>query len=165
MDATLAIARDAIRDTLARYHFAGDRGRLEELVACFTEEGVLEISGEAACRGRQAILARMRAAVDTLRSVIATATAAPAGGSASPGVPLLRHHLTTSRIELEPPDRARAWSYFLAVTEVGPDHSGRYVDAIERVGSEWLLSHRRVSVDWVAPESRYATSLERSRVS
>ena len=39
------IARECVRDTYARYNHAGDRGRIEELAACFTVDGILEVKG------------------------------------------------------------------------------------------------------------------------
>lgn len=136
-----AIARESIRDTLARYNLAGDRGRLDDMLDCFTDDGVLEIEGEPACNGR-----------DEIRAWLAGASADP---SATSHIPLLRHHLTTSGIEFEGDEAARAWSYFFVVTEAGPDHSGRYVDRLRRSSTRWLLSHRRVVVDWMSESSRF----------
>ena len=47
--------RESVRDTLSSYHFAGDRGRLDELAACFHEDGTLEIAGRDPWQGRAAI--------------------------------------------------------------------------------------------------------------
>jgi len=44
----LATDRDAIRDLLARYTYNGDRGRVEELAACFSADGTLDYPGNAA---------------------------------------------------------------------------------------------------------------------
>ena len=52
MDAEEAVAREAMRETIARYNQAGDRGRIDELLQCFTEDGVLAISGEEPLEGR-----------------------------------------------------------------------------------------------------------------
>ncbi len=134
------VARERIRDTIARYNHAGDRGRLDELSACFTEDGVLEIRDEAPIAGRAAIRRSLTEVVTRLE--VATER------------PLLRHHVSSVRVELEGPDRARAASYFLAITEVGPDHWGLYLDRFARVGGAWLIAHRRVRVDGAAPSSR-----------
>ena len=37
------VAREHIRDTLARYNWSGDAGRLDNLADTFSEDGVLEI--------------------------------------------------------------------------------------------------------------------------
>ncbi len=68
--------------------------------------------------------------------------------------PLLRHHVSSVRIELEGSDSARAASYFFAITELGPDHWGLYLDRFARVGDAWLIAHRRVRVDGAATGSR-----------
>ena len=39
------VAREQIRDTLARYNWSGDAGRLEGLAETFCVDGVLEIRG------------------------------------------------------------------------------------------------------------------------
>jgi ketosteroid isomerase-like protein len=141
MDVDELAAREHIRELIARYNLAGDRGRIDELVDCFADDAVLEIEGEPPARGREAIAARMRAAGDAL--------------AARAGRRLLRHHVTTSLVELASRDLASARSYFLVVTEIGVDHSGRYVDRFRREEGRWRIAHRRVAVDWFAPDSRF----------
>ena len=51
------VAREHIRDTLARYNWAGDAGRLDELAETFCADGVLEIRGSQPLRGRSEIVA------------------------------------------------------------------------------------------------------------
>ena len=50
-------AHEQIRDTIARYAHCVDGGRFDDLVALFTPDGVLEVEGEPAHRGRDAIRA------------------------------------------------------------------------------------------------------------
>jgi ketosteroid isomerase-like protein len=144
MDVAELAAREAIRELLADYHLAGDRGRLDTLLDCFTEDAVLEIEGEAPLRGRVAIEARLRGAAGELASQSTR--------------PLLRHHLTTTRIEIRSDTEASAHSYFFAVTEIGPDHSGRYADRLRREAGRWRLAQRQVRVDWIAPGSRFPSA-------
>ena len=142
MDLVELLAREEIRATLARYNLSGDRGRIDELAACFSEDGVLEVDGEWTARGRDEIRAR-------------TGQVAKQGvGDAPPG--LLRHHLSTQGIELESASEARAWTYFTAITENGPDHCGRYVDRLVKRDNGWLLAHRRVAIEWRAEHPRVA---------
>lgn len=137
-------ARERIRDTLARYTWSGDAGRLEELAAAFSPEGVLEIRGEEPLRGRAAI-------IDRLGSV----TAAPA----DPGVRrIVRHNLANTRFTEVSPEQAQVSSYFTVFTEIGLDHYGRYRDTFVPVGDDWLIAHRFVSTDWNAPDSTMAKS-------
>ena len=141
MDAAEAIAREQIRDVLARYNQAGDRGRLDELALCFAADGALSIKDEPPVRGREAIRERLGGAVRSLASTSARR--------------LLRHHVSSTRIELVSPREARVRSYYFVVTEIGPDHCGLYLDHFERDGDAWQIAHRRVTVDWKAPNSRF----------
>jgi hypothetical protein len=141
VDLAEAIAREQIRDVIARYNQAGDRGRLDELVLCFTPQGAIQIKDEPPVRGREAIRERLGGAVRDL-----------AGTSARR---LLRHHVSSTRIELLSPREASARSYYLVVTEIGPDHCGLYLDRLERDGDAWRIAHRRVTVDWKAPGTRF----------
>lgn len=148
MDAVEAIAREQIRETLASYNHSGDRGRLEELVACFTPDGVLEIAGEEPARGRDAIRQRLTSVVaDTVKAAAA---------------PLVRHHVSSTRIELAGDAEARVWSYFFVITEVGPDHWGRYVDHFRRTGNAWLIAHRRVVTEGASPNARMGSDPART---
>ena len=56
-------------------------------------------------------------------------------------------------IELTAPDRARATSYFLAMSGAGPDHWGVYRDELARLGGEWLFARRVVTVEGAAQSS------------
>jgi SnoaL-like protein len=72
-------AREQIRDTVARYAHCVDDGRFDDLVALFTPDGVLEVEGEPAHRGRDA-----------------TGPSSPAPVATSPRAPALPGSGTTS---------------------------------------------------------------------
>jgi 3-phenylpropionate/cinnamic acid dioxygenase small subunit len=130
-------AREEIRDTIARYAHCVDGGRFDELVELFAPEGVLEVEGEPPHRGREAI-----------RAFVATAgrdLAAETGGRR------IRHHVGSVVIELDGLARARARCYFLALTDRGVDHWGRYQDELVRSGDRWRFAHRRVRTDGAVP--------------
>ena len=129
-------AREQIRDTIARYAHCVDGGRFDDLVALFGPNGVLEVDGEPAHRGRDAI----RALVTGTGRDIAAGT----------GASRIRHHVSNVLIEPEPPDRARARCYFLAVTDRGVDHWGRYRDELVQTGDGWRFAHRSVRTDGAA---------------
>jgi len=139
-------AREEIRESLARYAHYADTGRFVELVGLFTAEGVLEIDGRPPLQGRAAIEAFLTA---TKTNIAANLTQ-----------PLIRHHVSSLRIDVHGPDTASAASYFLALTERGPDHWGRYRDRLVRVREQWLVQHRRVRRDGYAPNSWVATRRE-----
>lgn len=135
-------AREAVRDTIGAYHEAGDRGRIEELAACFTEDGVLEIRGREPAVGRAAI-------VDMLR--------AP-NGRPRPERFYVRHHVSSVRFDSVTRDEARTTAYFLVLTPIGPDHWGRYRDLLVPDGDRWRFRHRFVAVDDHAEGSWFDTS-------
>jgi ketosteroid isomerase-like protein len=133
MDASELVAREMIRDLVAAYAHAADRGRFGEVAALFTEDGVLELPDDRRLVGRRAIVTFL---TDTARSLADTA-----GRSA------LRHHVSGHRVLMQGADAAVGYAYFLVVGGAGPDHWGRYADRYVRDGGRWLLASRRVRVD------------------
>jgi hypothetical protein len=140
MDIRELAAREEIRDVLARYTWAGDRGRNRDLAACFTPDGVLD-AGEHGGRwvGRDDIVANLKA----VGLDIAERTAV-LGETPKP----VRHHVSSVVIDITGPSSATSSSYFLVLTHVGVDHWGRYQDWLttEHEG-RWLLAKRVVRVD------------------
>jgi len=57
---------------------------------------------------------------------------------------------------VESPDEARVACYFTVFSEIGLDHFGRYRDVFVPVGDDWLIRYRFVSTDWSAPNSTMA---------
>ena len=139
MEAWELAAREQIRDTIARYAHCVDGGRFEELVDLFLPDGALEVEGREPHRGRDAI----RAFVTGVGQDIA----------ASRGAPRIRHHVGNVLVDLDGPERARARSYFLAVTDTGVDHWGRYRDELVPSGGRWRFAVRQVRTDGAAPGS------------
>lgn len=131
----LAADRDAIRDLLARYTYNGDRGRVDELAACFADDGVLEYPG-ASPTGPQAIAASL------------------GSGTGNPRLTFVRHHITNPLITIDG-NAATARSYFAVNSNFGPDHSGTYDDRLTRTAAGWRFAHRRVRVDWQAEGSLF----------
>jgi hypothetical protein len=137
-------AHEAIRDLLTRYTYSGDRGRLAELAACFTDAGTLEFPGTIAV-GRDRIVTALGSG----------------GGSRNPALTFVRHHITPPMIEIEG-HSATARSYFQVVSNNGPDHSGTYDDRLLNTDDGWRILHRRVRVDWQAETSLFRSMVSRS---
>lgn len=138
------LIREQVRDTLARYNQSGDSGNVAELAQCFTPEGVLEIKfvkGRREARGRDEIFTML-----TMRAE---------GSNASDGLAhrFVRHNLSTVLVHSVTSGRAESSAYFVVYTADGPDHWGRYRDVLVPFDGKWLLQHRRVTVDAVAPSS------------
>lgn len=135
------VARERIRDTLARYNWAGDAGDVGGLAETFRTDGVLEIRGLEPLRGRSAIASFLGGVhVDPPADV----------------KPIVRHNLTNVLFTALTRDAAQVSSYFTVLTHVGVDHFGRYRDTLVPDGDAWLISHRKVSTDWAAPDSAMA---------
>ncbi|HKY16067.1 MAG TPA: nuclear transport factor 2 family protein [Microthrixaceae bacterium] len=149
------VARERIRDTLARYNWSGDAFRLDELAAAFCEDGVLEVRGREPFHGRAAIVDFLSGGAE--RGDDEARRAARLAEAKASGVRrIVRHLVTNTRMVEVTPDRARVESYFTVVTEIGLDHHGRYRDVLEPVGDEWLIRSRLVSTDWRDPRSTMA---------
>ena len=76
-------------------------------------------------------------------------------GKTREAIRLLRAGLDEARGGGYRRQQARAWSYFLVVSEIGLDHAGRYVDRLECRDGAWRIVHRRVVVEWSSPDSRF----------
>ena len=134
------VARECIRDTVARYNHAGDSGRFDDMVTCFTDDGVLAISGGHDHEGHVAMLEFFSGVT----------------GSARSGFTHLRHCVTNVVIDLESPRAATVRSYFQVITDIGLDHWGRYRDRFVPVGDGWRIEYRSVRTDGYAPNSFFA---------
>ncbi|OBF53721.1 hypothetical protein A5756_15405 [Mycobacterium sp. 852002-53434_SCH5985345] len=141
------VARERIRETLARYNWSGDAGRLEGLAETFCPDGVLEIRGFEPLRGRSAIVTFLGGITGTVA----------AGARVKP---VVRHNVTNVVFTALDADQAQVSSYFTVLTDIGLDHFGRYRDTLVPDGDAWLIKHRKVSTDWAA---RGSTMARRSR--
>ncbi|MDT5224641.1 MAG: hypothetical protein QOG19_2048 [Mycobacterium sp.] len=137
------VAREHIRDTLARYNWSGDAGRLDDLAETFCADGVLEIRGLQPLRGRSAIAGFLRG----VSGQVATSTDVK---------PVVRHNVANVLFTDLTPEQAQVSTYFTVVTHIGLDHFGRYRDVLVPDGDTWLIQHRKVSTDWAAPNSQMA---------
>jgi hypothetical protein len=137
------VAAEHLRTLIGDYVVAADRGRSADLAALFAPDGVLDIRGE----GPDAGVHRGPAAIlDVLEANRARL-------SASMAAPLLRHHVSSIRFSFDEPGAARGSAYFLAVTEIGPDHWGRYADRYAKVVGHWRFAQRTVLLEGWAPGS------------
>lgn len=137
-------AREQIRHTITAYAVAGDQGRLEDLAAQFTEDGILEVRGRDIARGRAEIIAMLSRHGDRGRA-----------DGATTGPFFVRHFVTNILVTDIAQAEAHAVAYFAVFTASGPDHWGRYRDHLVPDGDRWLLRHRTVRVDSAIKGSWY----------
>ena len=138
--AAVVAARDAVRETIARYAQAVDHGRFDDAAACFTADGVLDVVRGTRSVGRDAIAERFAAAGRNLAAASEQA--------------LVRHHVSSVMVDVESASVARARCYFVVMTEIGVDHWGSYRDALTPVGDRWLFTERQVTVEGRVGPSR-----------
>ncbi|CQD13810.1 hypothetical protein BN1232_02809 [Mycobacterium lentiflavum] len=137
------VAREQIRDTLARYNWSGDAGRLDGLADTFCVDGVLEVRGGQPLRGRSEIFEFLGGVTGQL-AVAANVK------------PVVRHNVANILFTSLTPGEAQVSCYFTVVTHIGLDHFGRYRDVLVPDGGTWLIKHRKVSTDWAAADSAMA---------
>ena len=133
------IAREGVRDCIARYNAFGDSGRMDDLLAVFAEDAVMEMDGEKTV-GRKAITDAFRAAGRDFVDYAKTA-------GTPRDAPVVRHFTSTIVITVESPTVARATLYFFVLMYHGLDHWGRYEDDYRLVDGEWKIAHRREWMD------------------
>ena len=137
--------RVQIHYTMALYCTSVDAGDVDGVISAFAEDARLELSSGTQVAGRAAIRAFYAPVIGPDRP-----DRNPDGS-----IPLLRHNLTTSRVEFTDDATARGWTYFISLTRHGPDHAGRYIDTFRRDGERWLIADRRILVEWFASPSWY----------
>ncbi len=130
--------RAMIQQLLACCTQAGDASKADDYAACFTEDGVLQL--DEAITGREAI-----------RQWMAGAKIIPQPREGPPS--FISHHLTTCRIDFTGDDTAAVRTYWLVTSTAGIDHNGYYVDALRKLGGQWLIAHRRPRTLWFSPDS------------
>ena len=143
------IARESIRDTIAGYTIAGDSRDAEAFASLFADNAILEFAGYPPLPG---FCNEGRAEI---RKRISSWSSIPGEDPSMRNTSFIRHNLTTSRIELTGRDTARAKTYFVVFTDIGPDHSGTYSDELVRQDDRWLFAHRRIALDWRSPDSLF----------
>jgi hypothetical protein len=143
------VAREEIRVLLASYNIGGDRGRIDDLVRCFTLDGVLvrRVGTE-------------RHPIEGAAAITAALSKPRRASGVDPAVKVVvRHNLTTSEIIFEGPDKARGRTYFFVVSEIGPDHCGVYVDEYRKLDGHWKIARREARLDWAAPNGHAQQTL------
>lgn len=134
------VVRESVRQTLADYTAGTDRNRLQDIAACFAPDGTLTIGAAEPMIGPAEIAAGLAAQVSRF--------------AAGP-IPLthVRHHVSSVRFRSVTRDRVEVDSYFLAVTNIGVDHWGRYRDVLVPAGERWLFASRRATADGFSSDS------------
>jgi hypothetical protein len=137
MEIWQVIARESIRDLVARYNANGDTGRFAQVRELFSPEATMDIGDGRVYSGIEEVM------------TIFTGTKETTG--AASGFTHVRHSTTTHQIDLIDETHANGRLYFFVVTDIGLDHWGRYVDSYVSLNGQWKFASRKVTVDgWAA---------------
>jgi hypothetical protein len=153
MDVNAVVAREGIRDLVARYNSNSDSGRFEPLFELFAEDAVMETAeygGELVrYEGREEIKKIFVGALERMESQ-------PQGSAGG----YIRHFTATHQIDLVDADHARGRLYFAVLMAHGLDHWGRYIDEYVRRDGRWLFAHRKVHTDGRVAASWFSAAPE-----
>jgi hypothetical protein len=132
------VARESIRDLVARYNANADSGRFDHVLECFVPDAVMELDGTP-YYGRDEILTIFTRAAELVRQ--------------GPEPILVRHHTSTLQIDISGPDAGSSRCYYQVISDQGLDHWGRYLDSYGTIDGRWYFFHRREFLDGRSPHS------------
>jgi hypothetical protein len=147
------VARESIRDLIARWNSNGDAGRMDQMVLVLAPDVEFQAAESEVLHGRDAVL-EFLAGVKGAKAEPAQSAGAPRTGRyLPPGKrPSLRHFTSNPQIDVESESRAQARTYYQVLSTFGLDHWGRYLDEFGVVDGEWLITKRTVTTEGVDPE-------------
>ena len=135
------VARESIRDLVARYNANGDSGRFEAMMKVFADDAVVElVATDGTVRQFVGVPAIASIFVDTKAGWDVDVKPKAANHH-------VRHGTATLQIDLVDESHARSRCYFFVLMGHGLDHWGRYIDEFERRQDRWLITKRRAVTD------------------
>lgn len=135
------IARESIRDLVARYNANGDSGRFEELLKVFADDAVMELVTADGTVQRYEGLEQVRTIFTNTKAMWDT------GAKDLGARHHVRHFTATHQIDLVDETHPRGRCYFLVVMGHGVDHWGRYIDEYGVRQDRWVITRRRALSD------------------
>jgi ketosteroid isomerase-like protein len=135
------VARESIRDLVARYNANGDSGRFAEMMKVFADDAIMEL---VAADGS----VRRYEGADQVATIF-TDTKANWDGGVKPTATHhhVRHFTSTHQIDLVDQTHAKGRCYFMVIMGHGLDHWGRYVDEYGIRDDRWVITQRRALSD------------------
>jgi ketosteroid isomerase-like protein len=135
------IARESIRDLVARYNANGDSGRFEEMLKVFADDAVMELVDPDGTIQRYEGLEQVRTIFTNTKAMW------DVGAKELPTGHHVRHFTATHQIDLVDETHARGRCYFLVLMGHGVDHWGRYIDEYGVRQDRWVITRRRALSD------------------
>jgi hypothetical protein len=150
------VARESIRDLIARWNYSGDARRMDEMVTVLAPDAEFQAVDGDVLRGRAAVLEFLTGVGQGKDGDGPPSDPRPApndGRYLPPGTrPSIRHFTSNPRITFESQTRAQVRTYYAVLSSYGLDHWGRYIDEAGVVDGEWLITKRVITTDGVDPE-------------
>jgi 3-phenylpropionate/cinnamic acid dioxygenase small subunit len=140
------VARESIRDLVARYNANGDTGRFAEVLELFAPDAVMEIPA-----GTYDGIERIETIFTGTQQRVKGLDPAKTAGGGGPARVYMRHHTSTLQIDLLDQTHAKSRCYYQVLMHHGVDHWGRYIDEFEVRDGRWLFTRRKVSLDGYVP--------------
>lgn len=134
------IARESIRDLIARYNANGDTGRFAQVWELFADDIVMEL------RMLDGTI-EVYDGLESVKSIFTGTKDRVDARAASAGPTYVRHSTTTLQIDLIDADHAASRCYFSVIVNHGLDHWGRYVDQFRRIDGVWKFTRRTMQMD------------------
>jgi hypothetical protein len=134
------VARESIRDLVARYNANGDTGRFAQVFELFAPDAVMELHDGELYEG-----------IERIETIFTGTQATVKGLDSSKGRVYMRHHTSTLQIDVLDNTHARGRCYYQVLMGHGLDHWGRYMDEYELRDGRWLFTRRRVTMDGYVP--------------
>jgi 3-phenylpropionate/cinnamic acid dioxygenase small subunit len=144
------VARESIRDLVARYNANGDSGRFEEMMKVFADDAVMElVAADGTVRRYQGAteVATIFTATKSGWDAGTKDTTRPAATTGTAPRHHVRHFTSTHQIDLVNETQAKGRLYYLVVMAHGVDHWGRYVDEYGVRDGRWVITQRRALSD------------------
>jgi hypothetical protein len=147
------VARESIRDRIARWNSNGDAGRMADMVLVLAPDVEFQAAESDVLHGRDAVLAFLTGVKGDKAEPAAPAAPPRTGRYLPPGKrPSLRHFTSNPTIELQSDTHAQVRTYYAVLSSFGLDHWGRYIDEFGVVDGEWLITKRTVTTEGVDPD-------------
>ncbi|WP_280219624.1 nuclear transport factor 2 family protein [Nocardia neocaledoniensis] len=133
------LAREQIRDLVARYNSLGDRGLSVEVAELFDEDGVLEVADAGGTR--------TASGKPSIRDLLEEIKSSWRDESGEDRPLYVRHVVGTHVIDLLAADSARGVAYVLVLRAEGLVAGGRYFDDYRQIAGRWVFASRRAVAD------------------
>jgi hypothetical protein len=147
------IARESIRDRIARWNSNGDAGRREAMVQVLAPDVEFHVGGSPVIHGRGAVHEFLLGLRAEHHDGAPDAAGPAVGRYVPPGErPSIRHFTSTMQIDFVSEVEATVRTYYVVLSSFGLDHWGRYLDDFRVVDGEWLIVRREVTVDAADPD-------------